>query len=92
MFRSFASDGTFITKWGSAGTAHGQFGGAASIVVDSDDNIYVAENENAPVYQNTRIQVFNTSGAWLRTISSFDTANGGSDGGVFRIGRHVLQC
>ncbi len=52
----FDKNGAFIKSWGTRGTAPGQFNAPHSIVVDSKDNIYVADRGNK------RIQVFDTDG------------------------------
>ena len=39
--QKFTATGTFLTQWGSYGTADGEFTGAAGIAVDSLDNVYV---------------------------------------------------
>ena len=50
--QKFASDGTFITSWGSGGEGEGQFSGPEGIDVDPEGNVYVADTGNF------RIQVF----------------------------------
>lgn len=52
---------TFVTQWGSFGTADGQFRDPSYIAIDSANNVYVSEVSNSP---NNRIQVFNNSGAY----------------------------
>lgn len=42
----------FITKWGSFGTANGQFSNPQGIAVDSSGTVYVAD------YGNNRVEVF----------------------------------
>jgi uncharacterized protein YjiK len=42
----------FITKWGSWGTGDGQFAGPEGIAIDSNGNIFIAEE------YNNRIQKF----------------------------------
>lgn len=49
----------FVTKWGSAGTADGQFGVAYGIAADSSGNVYVADSGNH------RIQKFSSTGAFM---------------------------
>ena len=53
----FASDGTFIRKWGSTGQGSGQFWLPSGIAVDSQGNVYVAD------CGNDRIQKFTSDGA-----------------------------
>jgi len=43
---------SFITKWGSKGEGDGQFFSPDAVVVDSSDNVYVADT------LNNRIQKF----------------------------------
>ena len=50
--QKFNSNGKFITKWGSYGTADGQFSNPYGVAVDSSGNVYVADS------LNNRIQVF----------------------------------
>ena len=52
----FDKNGVFLKTWGGKGDAPGQFSTPHSIVVDSKDNIYVADRGNK------RIQVFDTDG------------------------------
>ena len=42
----------FITKWGSTGTADGQFHSPSGVAVDSSGNVYVSDSTN------NRVQVF----------------------------------
>jgi DNA-binding beta-propeller fold protein YncE len=53
---SFTADGRYRFSWGSPGIDPGQFQRPHNIVIDKDDNIYVADRENH------RIQVFNNRG------------------------------
>ncbi len=52
----FAPDGTFIKQWGSRGDGPGQFFVAHGILIDANDNIYVADRENM------RVEIFDTEG------------------------------
>jgi DNA-binding beta-propeller fold protein YncE len=54
----FASDGSFLGKWGSAGTAEGEFSLPNSIAVDDEGYVYVAESANR------RVQKFDTNGVF----------------------------
>ena len=57
--QKFNSNGTFITKWGSKGTADGQFNFPDGIAVDSSGNVYVADDGN------NRIQKFDSNGTFI---------------------------
>jgi sugar lactone lactonase YvrE len=50
--QKFDSNGNIITKWGSAGTADGQFSIPIGIAINSKGLVYVAESNNA------RVQIF----------------------------------
>jgi tripartite motif-containing protein 71 len=65
--QKFDPNWKFLMKWGTAGQGDGQFAAPVSIVVDSQDRVYVADN-------STRIQVFDTSGKFLGQWSH--TGNG----------------
>ncbi|PYU73902.1 MAG: 6-bladed beta-propeller [Acidobacteria bacterium] len=56
-------DGNWLKSWGEPGDQPGQFNTAHSIAVDAHDNIYVADRGNR------RIQVFDTSGKFLRQFT-----------------------
>ena len=55
----FDSEGNFQMMWGSRGDGPGQFSVAHSIVIDDDDDLYVADRENQ------RIQIFDTDGNFV---------------------------
>jgi hypothetical protein len=50
---------SFITKWGTSGTANGQFSTPTGIGVDSTGNVYVAEGNG------NRVQKFDNNGTFL---------------------------
>jgi DNA-binding beta-propeller fold protein YncE len=52
----FSKEGNLIKHWGERGTALGEFNTPHSIVIDAQNNLYVADR------QNGRIQVFDTDG------------------------------
>src|SRR5437762_1023945 len=52
----FTREGTLVKYWGDRGTRPGQFNTPHSIVMDRNQNLYVADR------QNSRIQVFDTNG------------------------------
>lgn len=58
--QKFASDGTFITYWGSGGQDDGKFLEATDVVVDSTGNVYVADR------LNSRIQKFDADGQFIK--------------------------
>ncbi len=58
----FDRQGNWVKTWGEPGTAPGQFNNLHSIVIDRDNQIYIADRGNA------RIQVFDTSGKLLRVM------------------------
>jgi sugar lactone lactonase YvrE len=72
--QKFDADGKFLTKWGSQGTADGKFNAPVSIVLDSQNNLYVSDSE-------TRIQKFDTNGKFLSSYK-----NPGDGDGQFIVG------
>ena len=56
-----AADGSYLSAWGSQGTAEGQFSAPYGIDVDADGFVYVAD------YGNSRVQKFTSDGAHLST-------------------------
>ena len=56
-------DGFWVKSWGDRGSGPGQFNTAHGIGVDAQDHIYVADRSNR------RIQVFDSSGTFLRQIT-----------------------
>ena len=63
----FDKTGRFIKHWGSTGNAEGQFAGIEALVVDAQDNVYVADAGNK------RIQVFDAEGNFKSTIANVGT-------------------
>jgi DNA-binding beta-propeller fold protein YncE len=64
--QKFKPDGTFIRKWGSAGTTPGKFQGPEGIGIDlSTNNIFVADTGN------NRIQEFSSGGTFMRSWGTF---------------------
>jgi sugar lactone lactonase YvrE len=58
----FDKNGTLLTQWGGRGTGPGQFVVAHGAAIDSDGHLWVLDRENQ------RIQVFETSGKYLREM------------------------
>jgi len=54
----FTREGNLVKYWGDRGTRPGQFNTPHSIVIDRNQNLYVADR------QNNRIQVFDTDGTF----------------------------
>ena len=63
----FDKDGRFIKHWGSTGSDQGQFSGIEALVVDAQDNIYVADAGNK------RIEVFDSEGNFKSTFGNVGT-------------------
>ena len=59
----YDKNGDWVTSWGEKGTGPGQFRIPHAIVVDRNDNIYVADRTNR------RIQIFDTEGRFLRMFT-----------------------
>ena len=55
----FSPDGTYLTSWGSKGTAPGQFDVPHSITLDPQGRVYVADRGNA------RLQIFDGAGKFI---------------------------
>jgi hypothetical protein len=53
-------NGDWVMSWGEPGTGPGQFRTPHAIAIDSHDNVYVGDRGNR------RVQVFDTSGTYLR--------------------------
>lgn len=63
----FSKAGDFIKEWGTKGSNPGEFRTPHSIAVDAKGNVYVADRGNS------RIQVFDNDGNYLREITSVGT-------------------
>jgi DNA-binding beta-propeller fold protein YncE len=62
--QKFDSNGTFITKWGSLGSANGQFVDPEHLAIDSEGNVYVSDRKN------NNIQVFKPAAAVVGPLSN----------------------
>ncbi len=56
----YTKDGVFVNAWGTRGAQPGEFNTPHNLVMDAQNNIYVADR------QNGRVQVFDTDGKFLR--------------------------
>lgn len=61
----FDKDGKYLLAWGKKGTGPGEFNLPHAVRLDKQDNIYVADREN------DRIQVFDSTGHFLREFGGF---------------------
>ena len=68
--KKFTSTGTYVTMWGSQGTANGLFFEPYGVAVDGQGNVYVADT------RNHRIQKFTPSGVFLAKWGTGGTGNG----------------
>lgn len=66
---SLASIG-FVSKWGSAGAANGQFNGPSEMAADATGNVYVVDTNNH------RVQKFRGDGVFLLSWGTQGTGNG----------------
>ena len=66
----FATDGTFLAKWGSFGNGDGQFDTPTGVAVDRSGSVYVAD------LFNHRIQKFTSDGVFIHKWGSRDSGNG----------------
>lgn len=66
----FASDGTYITEWGTAGNRDGEFRDPHALAMDSEGRLYVGDRGNS------RIQVFDQGGRHLATWTQFGRPSG----------------
>jgi hypothetical protein len=69
----FTGDGTYVTKWGTAGSGDGQFNNPSGIAVNGSGYVFVADAGN------NRVQVFTGDGTY---VTKWGTA--GPENGQFR--------
>ncbi len=60
--KKYSKDGVYIKRWG--GWATYNWGGAEDIAIDKNDNVYVIN------YYNSRIEVYDKNGNYLKSIGS----------------------
>ncbi len=65
----FSSDGKYLFGWGKKGAKEGEFNIPHSIDLDVDGKIYVADRENS------RVQVFDSAGKFLKQFSNKNFGN-----------------
>ena len=68
----FSSDGKFLLDWGQKGDGPGQFNLPHSVAVDAQGLVYVADRSNS------RVQVFDANGKFLRMWKSEELGRPGS--------------
>jgi len=79
----YSADGELLERWGSRGSAPGQFFNIAGVATDEDGNVYVGDASNH------RVQVLDSTGNFLRMwggLGEFDGPWGiavGPDGNVY---------
>ncbi len=66
----FASDGTFLTRFGGLGNGPGQLGTYLHLAVSDAGDVYVADNSN------DRVAQFTNDGAFVRTWGTYGLENG----------------
>jgi len=67
---AYDPNGIFISRFGSSGSAPGQFNGAYGLALDPGGDVYVAET------YNQRVQKLTASGTPLLAIGSYGSGNG----------------
>ena len=77
--QKFASDGTFITTWGSYGSGDGQFSFAFDVATDPSGYVYVADTDNG------RIQKFTSDGTFIAEFGKVGVNGEGRLGNPRRI-------
>ncbi|MGI9260311.1 MAG: peptidyl-alpha-hydroxyglycine alpha-amidating lyase family protein [Gammaproteobacteria bacterium] len=66
----FSPEGEFITEWGTAGSAPGEFNQPHALAMDSEGRLFVADRENL------RIQIFDQDGNFIDAWSQFGRVSG----------------
>ncbi len=66
----FASDGRYLMEWGTSGSGPGQFDNPHDLVIDAQGQVFVADRGNS------RIQVFDANGRFLRQLTGFGRPSG----------------
>ena len=74
----FDKTGKFLKSWGGKGAAPGQFDQPHSILVDAQNQVYVADRENR------RVQIFDTDGRFIKSWKFAGLPCGCSSGPISR--------
>ncbi len=74
----YDSTGTFLSEWGTPGSAPGQLQCPGSMAIDGEDNLYIADSANH------RVQKLSTTGTFITAWGSFGSgqAQFDSPGGI----------
>jgi len=67
---TYSPGATYQRQWGSLGTGNGQFYYPMGTVIDSNNDVYVAD------YNNNRVQKFNSAGTYISKFGTQGTGNG----------------
>ncbi|MBM4186620.1 MAG: hypothetical protein FJ206_04835 [Gemmatimonadetes bacterium] len=65
-----AADGSYLTEWGTTGSANGEFRDPHALAMDSQGRLFVADRANS------RIQIFDQEGKHLATWTQFGRPSG----------------
>ena len=68
--QKLTTSGSYVTKWGTAGSANGQFQAPYGVAVDPSGNVYVTDLLDA------RVQKFNSSGTYQSKFGTYGSGNG----------------
>jgi DNA-binding beta-propeller fold protein YncE len=74
--QKFDASGTFLTTWGSAGSANGQFKDPLGVGTDASGNVYVADATNSRIQKFDANGVFLTTWGSARAVGEFDSPGG----------------
>jgi len=72
--QKFGAYGSYITQWGSYGTANGDFEIPAGVAVDGSGNVFIADDFN------NRIDMFSSSGIYITQFGSGAPVSGSGPG------------
>ena len=76
--QKFTPNGIFTSEWGTGGSGDGHLYSPCGIMVDTADNVYVAESGAPfPDPPNFRVQMFTSTGTFLKKWGASGTVDGG---------------